>query len=359
MADFLLALADFDRRRLWVDLGHPSLFSFLRRELGLSAGAAQIRKTAAGLLQRYPDLEGPLREGHLCLSTVGELSTVITPENRAEVLPRFLGLSKREAEALAAEISPAAAPHREVVTAVRTAASALHPGSRLSGCALDETKHAPAEAGPSSPSPTPPAPLAFHPDETISTPATPTEGARRPHPPPPGTAVEPLTADLRRLHVTVSKRVLDKIEAARAALSHARPGATTEDVLDAALDLLLEKHAKRKGLVKKPLKAHRPAKPDRVPAHVRRAVWTRDEGMCQWPVDSGGVCGSTLRVEIDHVVPKARGGPPTVENLRLLCAFHNRLAARNAFGDAWMDRYARRPGRGAEPPGAGLGPGPG
>jgi hypothetical protein len=166
----------------------------------------------------------------------------------------------------------------------------------------------------------------------------------------------PLTADLRRLHVTVSRRILDKLEAARVALSHARPGATTEDVLEAALDLLLEKHAKRRGLVKKPHQAHRSAKPDRVPAHVKRAVWTRDGGRCQWPVDSGGVCGSTLRVEIDHVEPKARGGPPTVENLRLLCAFHNRLAARIAFGDVWMDRYARRPGRGAQPPGAGPAP---
>jgi hypothetical protein len=41
MADFLLELADFDRRRLWRDLEYPSLFSFLRSGLGLSAGAAQ------------------------------------------------------------------------------------------------------------------------------------------------------------------------------------------------------------------------------------------------------------------------------------------------------------------------------
>ena len=54
MADFLLALADFDGQRLWLEMGHASLFSFLRRELGLSAGAAQYRKTAAELVQRFP-----------------------------------------------------------------------------------------------------------------------------------------------------------------------------------------------------------------------------------------------------------------------------------------------------------------
>ncbi len=149
----------------------------------------------------------------------------------------------------------------------------------------------------------------------------------------------PVTAELSRLHVTVSHRFLEKLEAARAALSHARPGATAEEILEAGLDLVLAQHAKRKGLVEKPRKVAPPAKSDRVPAHVRRAVWTRDGGRCQWPVDGGGICGSTLRVELDHVVPRARGGPSTVEGTRLLCRVHNDFAARRAFGDEWMDRF--------------------
>jgi hypothetical protein len=36
--------------------------------------------------------------------------------------------------------------------------------------------------------------------------------------------VEPLTADLRRLHMTVSKRFMQKLEAARDALSHGEEG---------------------------------------------------------------------------------------------------------------------------------------
>jgi len=88
MADFLVALADFDRRRLWLDLGHASLFYYLVRELGLSAGAAQLRKTAAELLQEYPEVGAPLRDGRLCLSTICELAKVLDPENRDEVLPR-------------------------------------------------------------------------------------------------------------------------------------------------------------------------------------------------------------------------------------------------------------------------------
>ena len=141
--------------------------------------------------------------------------------------------------------------------------------------------------------------------------------------------------------MTVSRRFLQKLEAARAALSHSHPGAGAQEILEAGLDLLIERHAKRKGLVEKPRREPPPARADHLPAHVKRAVWERDGGRCQWPVDGGGLCGSTHQVEIDHVVPRGRGGPPTIENMRLLCRVHNQLAARRIYGDEWMNRFTR------------------
>ena len=119
MADFLVALADFDRQRLWVQLGHASVFCYLHRDLKLSKGAAHYRKVAARLIQEFPEVVAPFREGKLCISSVVELARVITPENSAEVLPRFFYLSKQEAKAVAVEICPAEViPRREVVTEV-------------------------------------------------------------------------------------------------------------------------------------------------------------------------------------------------------------------------------------------------
>ncbi len=316
MADFLLALSDFDRQRCWLDLGYASLFDFLHRELGLSKGAAHYRKTAAGLVQRFPEIVEPLRDGRLCISSVVELAKVLTPENRSEVVPRFFHASRREAMALAAEIRPAEAPpRREVVTAVRA--------------------EAPAE-----------------PTATKSQPVLPVEQPRAnvavSAPPPPAPVrrdcADPVTADLSRLHVTVSRRFLAKLEKARAALSHARPGATAEEILEAGLDLVLERDARRKALVEKPRNVKRPASPDRIPASVKREVWRRDGGRCQWAIESGGICGSTTRVELDHVVPRALGGPSTASNLRVLCKTHNDFAARRVFGDELMDRYTRKGG---------------
>jgi 5-methylcytosine-specific restriction endonuclease McrA len=158
--------------------------------------------------------------------------------------------------------------------------------------------------------------------------------------------VEPLDADLRRLHITVSRRFLAKLDAARALRSHARRGAGAEAILEEALDLLLARETKRREVAtSRPLATPRPSATDHVPAHVRREVWARDEARCQWPLHDGGVCGSTHRLEIDHVHPRARGGRSTAGNLRLLCGAHNAEAARRIFGAPWMARF--RPTAGA------------
>ncbi len=349
MADFLVALAGFDDRRLWLKLGHSSLFTFLHRELGLSKGASHFRKTAAELIQRFPEVVEPLRDGRLCITSIVELAKVITPGNRTEVLPRFFHASKQEAKAVAAEICPqVAVPRREVVTALPALARTLPPVARPSPVRQTSAEVRPVE-------------LALAPPAAA----------------PPQAVAEPLTADLRRLHVTVSKRFMAKLDAARDALSHSLPGADAEAILEAGLDLLIERAAKRKGICARP-KAVKPPSPESsppslrpegeerdssaIPAAVKREVWVRDGGCCQWPLDGGGICGSTHRLQFDHVVPRARGGKSTVAGVRVLCQLHNLLAARQHFGDAWMDRYtlAGRPTRapqGSEPrqsPGNGL-----
>jgi len=328
LAEFLLALAAFHRDERWRELGHTSLFCFLRRELGLSAGPAQQRKTAAELIIDFPEVIGPLRDGRLCMSTVCDVQKVLTPENWKDLLPRFFGLSHKEAEALVAELRPAeTVPLRSLVTAVR-------PATRIvAGLA---------------PPPVGAAPLLTSEVVTDIKPAP-----VHPAPVPPRDSAVPLTADLRRVHYTVSKRFLDKLDRARDALSHSNPGASVEQILEKGLDLILDRSAKRRGLVAKPRKAKVPSLPPvsgsrYVPAEVRRAVWERDSGKCQFRLASGEICGSTYQVEIDHVTPFARGGGATAEELRCACKSHNDAAARQAFGDAWMNRFTRRKRRARE-----------
>src|SRR5258705_7053974 len=217
MTDFLVELAEFDKRRGWVELGYRSLFDFLHRDLSLSRGAAHYRMTAAKLVQRFPEIVEPFRDGRLCISGIVPLAKVLTPENRKQVLPKFFQKSKREAMAVAASLQPdTAAPHRDVITAVRRPASAPYAAS-------EPERSDPTDSSPSGPTVVQPVELDLSP---VLLPR-----------PPPRDAADPLTPDLSRIHVTVSRRFLEKLAAARAALSHTLPIATNEAILEAALDL--------------------------------------------------------------------------------------------------------------------------
>jgi 5-methylcytosine-specific restriction endonuclease McrA len=351
MAEFLLALADFDQRRGFEPLGFASTFAFLLAGLGLSPAATHWRLSAARLLVRFPEVIEPLRDGRLCLTTVAELAKVLTEENRTVVLPRFFGASSLKAKELVAELQPREAPPmRTVVTPLERRAVA--PATELSLQAPLAEVAIDAPANTYSGSLRAPEVEMTHPARSVKYRAE----------------VEPLTADLRRLSMTVSRQFLGKLNTARDGLSHALPCATTEQVLEAALDFLLEKQARARGLVKKPRKVvaapspiptatesatttsppdfadplHRRIGPrQHVPAAIFRAVWQRDGGRCSWPLDGGGVCGSTHRLELDHVVPWARWGGESVDDLRIVCHAHNALAARRAFGERCVKRYAR------------------
>jgi len=229
---FLEALAEFDRRKLFRDLGHANLFAYLHEGLKLSRAAAHHRRAAAWLVQRFPEVMQPIREGKLCFTTAAVLASVATEENLAAVLPRFFGLSKQEALELAAELKPRTlVPARTVVTRVERAVPEVRPGE-----------------------------LGMPPREV--------ERPVLDRPPVERTLVEPMTATSSRMHVSVSREFLALLKKARAGESHRNPCASDEEILTAALELLLAQQAKRKACV---------------PAKVKREVVKRDQGKCQWP----------------------------------------------------------------------------
>ncbi|MEI6226329.1 MAG: HNH endonuclease, partial [Deltaproteobacteria bacterium] len=251
IVDVLLALAEFDRLAVYRQLGHASLFDFLHREVRLSRGMAHYRLVATRLVERFPEVVEPLRDGRLCMSSVVELAKVMTEENRAEALPKFFDKSRQEAKQVVAEILPAeVVPVRTVVT-----------GGRVSSTVELELIG-------------------------VRT-ATVQARVERSVAPAPRSVVEPMTATASRMHITVSPEFVALLKKAKAGQGHVQPGATDEQVLTAALELLIEKQGKRKASV---------------PPKVKREVRARDDGKCQWKLASGGVCGSEVRTEVDHVV---------------------------------------------------------
>lgn len=98
---------------------------------------------------------------------------------------------------------------------------------------------------------------------------------------------------------------------------------------------MLEQETRKRFGVGKPRKV-RELKPGsrHVPIDVQRAVWERDDSRCAFADSRGRRCAERRFLTMEHRTPFALGGPPTLENLCLLCSAHNLESARQVFGGA-------------------------
>ena len=110
LADFLVALAELDRRRLYVELGYASAWDFCCRALGLSETATHYRLAAARQIQKQPELAEQIRSGSLCITTLAKLSPVLTDENRGALVAEASGRSTREVKQIVARLAPKPVP---------------------------------------------------------------------------------------------------------------------------------------------------------------------------------------------------------------------------------------------------------
>ena len=145
--------------------------------------------------------------------------------------------------------------------------------------------------------------------------------------------LQPIAPERHVLRVTVGATFVADLEAVRQALSHKLPGAGLEEVLHECLRLTLARvQGRRRGSGRKTSAKAPPPGSRYVPAAVRHEVWTRDGGQCAFVGSTGQRCTSRHQLELHHVDPFARGGPPTTANLTLRCRAHNRHEAEQDFG---------------------------
>jgi 5-methylcytosine-specific restriction endonuclease McrA len=170
-------------------------------------------------------------------------------------------------------------------------------------------------------------------------------------PSPPPARIEPIAPELHVMRVTVGNDFKADLEAVRDELSHKMPGARLEEILHECIRVTLETCRKRRrGTGKKTTSTPPPPASRYNPAAVKHAVWARDEGKCTYVGPTGHQCNSTYLVQVHHIDPHGKGGPPTVENLTLRCQAHNLLAAEKDYEKAHLALViARKPARAREP----------
>src|SRR2546425_773243 len=106
-AELVAHLAELDSRpALYAARGYGSLFTYCTQALRLSEDAACSRIEAARACRRFPLILELLASGSLTLTSVRLLARHLTVENHQSVLAKARKRTRREIEALVAELAP-------------------------------------------------------------------------------------------------------------------------------------------------------------------------------------------------------------------------------------------------------------
>lgn len=300
----LRQLCEIERRVLYAQEGYKSLYQYCARELGLSEGESWRRTNVSRACIKYPRLFTVIGKGEIHLASLALITPHFTDDNWKDLLAKASRKSKREVERMVAPYLN----RPERFDRVRFLGSTGTAGNEIKG------------------------PLAKDSGETS----------------PPSQRVE--------IVFSADEVILKKLERVKDLLRSKMRSVKFEDAVVAGLDawlqvndpdvILRRKEARRRKVgppsnkKRTPSRMRRQTRSDEslnssrnIPQSVRDEVYKRDGGRCVFVSASGTRCDARSGLELDHLKPFALGGrSDDVENIRLLCATHNQLSARQWFG---------------------------
>jgi 5-methylcytosine-specific restriction endonuclease McrA len=382
--EVLVHLIEVERRRLHLGLGYASMFDYCTKHLGYSSSAASRRIQSARCVRDYAEVYALLEKNEVNLVTISLVASILTESNAKDLIAKIRGKSQREVEEIVAAYRPPVSMRdraKPVCVAVTEPVARTVVNSGQS-CPIPPTagsEKRPIAAGGSAAGQSQ-APTIIQAQSQAGT--QPSD-------------VHPTPRLERKFQVQflASERFMKKFERARALLSNKNGAPSYEFVLEAALDEFLKDHDPEQRKQRReernekaeaiPRSGERVARrnvrsqsvrricgagwgqvddplfrrwvgdlpPTRVlaegasrhiPTRTRDAVFARDKGRCTYVGSTGKRCDATHNLQIDHIVPFARGGTSTRDNLRLLCERHNKLEAERILGTLTVRRFRRR-----------------
>ncbi len=301
-SELVAHIAEVDAQRLYAREATPSMFAYCTDVLHLSEAEAYLRITVARATRRHPMLLPMVEDGRLHLRGIVELAPHLTEANRETVLARATFKSKRDIQALVAEL----APKPDVPPAMRK---------------LPVRKEKPA-----------PQPAVQLCPDRVAVPVRPAKPA----------VVEPLAPARYKVQFTASAELHEKLERLCALM----PDGDLASLIEQAVTEKLERiEARRFGKTKRPRKGLDQAETSpggrHISAPVRRIVSERDEEQCTFVSEEEKRCPAREGLEYHHDDPHGRGGDRSPANIRLMCRVHNAYMAERDYGKKVMERYRR------------------
>ena len=282
-AQILKHLLEIERRKLYLQRGYGSLFTYCTQELRYTEAEAQLRISSMRLLKDLGSESGKAVQSALDKLAVGKFSltnlaqtqayfnrkryeekAALNQREKSKILRKIEGQSTRQVQRVLAELSPEAVKPRR-----------------------DEIR----ELG---------------------------DGAIR-------------------LSVTLDAEAEAMLQEFIELTAHQNPLGKKSDAIKLALKMALQlakqkrkaatffarenKHRENKELSVAPAAM---GKNRYAPKAIVRKVWERSENQCCWiDQETGRRCESRFKLQIDHRMPFSRSGKTEESNLQLLCSHHN------------------------------------
>ena len=320
-------IGEVERRRLYAPAGYPSMYRYCVGHLHLSEAAAYKRIWVARVARKHPAVLAALAEGrvHLAgLHVMAKRLKDLEPAVVDELLTAATHRTRGEIEQLMAERFPKsdlkpgvrAIPPAPAQALTLTSASSEECADQPQTIAITENELSPGKVG-----------------KTV------TLGQVAP-PRPEYARVAPLAPQRYGVQFTLDQAGHDLLRQVQDLLGHEVPRGDLAEVFVRALKAYAAVLEKMKHAVVDRPRAPRRQKPGsrHISAHVKRVVRKRDKDQCTHVNDAGHRREARSDLEYDHVIPFARGGDATVDNLRLRCRAHNQDAAERTFGAGFMER---------------------
>lgn len=332
----LAHLIEIDRRRLYLPRGYSSLFEFCVKHLGYSESTAGRRIAIARCIRDFPGVYRLLARGRTNFSNVAKISGIITPGNAERLLAGIEGRSSREVDLIVSRHKPK--------SSIRDRVRPVYVMTELQVSVDGSNTGTSGEAG-------------SQPGGQIKSgkKSTPNVGSEKtPNSGEPATESRMVLEQRFKVEFGVDPEFIEKLERVRSLLStkhHAK--LEFEELFEVLMDEYIERHSPEGRIRRKTEREKRKSSAGQkdqrssqkredsryISRPVRDEVYARDKGRCTFVSPGGKRCGSKWDLQIDHIIPFARGGDNSTGNLRLLCAKHNRLEAKRAFGEKHMEQY--------------------
>jgi 5-methylcytosine-specific restriction endonuclease McrA len=382
----ILHLNEIERRSLHLKEGYSSMFDYCTTGLGYSEPAAIRRIVTARCVARFPEVYGLLETNELNLSSVARVSRVLTAANKDVLLARIRRRSHREVEAVVAEYQPRAKLRdvvRPVVVRVPDALAPLlgsnahhDPGADAvaigSSATVSNTNAGVVGVNASADAVAGAAVADADPVAVSNTSACEKaaylrcEGDFDPTQSTGESSRAFVTEKCIQFQFTASEAFQTKFEKIKTLAWHRLPSnPSLEQVFELALDFFIARQDPRSRRERREQRRKRalakvrssdtetpkavarspqaPCQSRYIGAIVKDEVFGRDDGQCSYLSANGRRCTSRTALQIDHIKPVARGGASTLDNLRLLCAYHNRLESERLMGPlARRDKQGHR-----------------